>query len=168
MNGPDELLSVCGRLEKRNIESKDERTASIFAHSLLDASASKSLLLQYFFLQFQEMCLNLNIPKLVVEVICTNNSVIEILETENFIETGGYLLNESQIMVIQYAKVYDTAKGSLQVLADPESEPDSIDLENLTIEEINDNPPVSNEPMISIIQDLFQALNKSEEFQTNP
>lgn len=172
MNGPDELLSVCGRLEKLDAE-KQERKASFFAHSSLDASVSKSLLLHYFFLQFQEMCLNMRVPKLVVEVLFTNNSVLEILENEGFVEVGGYTLNESQVMVVQYAKVYNSEAGSLAVLAEPtpddveNEESDSLDLENLTIvEEVNNSSQNLGEPMMSIIQDLFQALNKSEEFRT--
>jgi hypothetical protein len=160
MNGPDELLVLCARLDL----SPEEKTALILPHSLLESSVSKALLIEYFILQFQEMCLNMSVENLVIEIPMSENSIISILEREGYADSGGNFLDKSKEMLVKFSKRLRKDDNVLEALEISEII-DGLHLTGTNPVDQNNDIQQQGDPMVSLMQDLFAALHKSTEFE---
>jgi len=109
------------------------------------------------------MCLNLAVANLVIEIPISNNAIVAVLEQEGYADSGGYCLDKTKEMLTKFSKKLTKNGNDLEILEISEIIDGFSLVESESVNQ--NNAQQQNDPMVSLIQDLFVALRNSSEYK---
>jgi hypothetical protein len=137
----------------------------LFIHTIMEKSKTLNILSNYFLLQLNSVCANLNLASLNIEISSLKSNIHVFLEENGYFETGGYAIDAGgKHLMIKFSKSFESVASKPSVLEGMDDLTIIDEISSGSFQVSESLQATENVGMLNLIENLFDALHKSEEF----